>query len=164
MDVRMEVGSKRAEGLDGADRPRPYVFTLEKLLEALSDALLSGLGEKGEQGAFALEKPPESLGDRENKMSMRHRLQDLFPELLGEQDRALGLAGGAKIPRLARKREQMLASTGRTSDAGEASTKPTAVEESLDGGADHRSKRTRLGFKSLLVSIEVVVEVLSSNW
>ena len=38
--------------------------------------------------------------------------------------------------------------------------KPTAVEESLDGGADYSSKRTRLGFEPLLVGIDVVVEVL----
>ena len=63
----MEVCGKRAEGLDGAHGARRYVFTLEKLLEAASDALLSGLGEKGEQGAFALEKPAEGLGDREHR-------------------------------------------------------------------------------------------------
>ena len=67
MDMRVEVCGKRAEGLDGAHGARRYVFTLEKLLEAASDALLSGLGEKGEQGAFGLEKPAEGLGNREHR-------------------------------------------------------------------------------------------------
>ena len=82
--MRVEVGSKRAEALDGAHRAGPYVIAPEKLLEALSDALLSGLGEKREQGPFALEEAAEGLWDREQVMTMRHGLQDLFPELLGK--------------------------------------------------------------------------------
>ena len=53
----------------------------------------------------------------------------------------------------------MLGSTGRTLETSKSSMKPTAVEESVHGGADHSSERS-LGFESLLVGIEVVVEVL----
>src|SRR3972149_10098175 len=95
-----------------------------------------------------------------NIMTMGHRLEDLFSELLGEQDRALGLAGGAEIAGLARERNEMLGSTGRALETSKSSMKPTAVQESLDGGADHSSKRTRLGVESLLVGIDVIVEVL----
>src|SRR3990172_1563667 len=66
--------------------------------------------------------------------------------------------GGVVWP--ARERNEMLGSTGRALETSKSSMKPTAVQESLDGGADHSSKRTRLGFESLLVGIDVIVEVL----
>jgi hypothetical protein len=54
----------------------------------------------------------------------------------------------------------MLGSTRWTPEASKSSMKPTAVEERFYARADHRSKRTRFGFESLLVRIDVVVEVL----
>jgi hypothetical protein len=74
MDVGVEVGGKRAKSLDGAHRARPYVLPLEKLLETLTDALIGGLREKGEQGAFAFEKAAECLRDSEHIVTMRDRL------------------------------------------------------------------------------------------
>ena len=91
-------------------------------------------------------------------MPVSHRFEDLFNELLGEQERAPGLTGEAEISGLARERNKMLGSTAGT--PGKSSMKPAAVEESLDCGADHGSKRTHLGLEPLLVAIEVVIEVL----
>jgi hypothetical protein len=44
-------------------------------------------------------------------VTVRHGLEDLVDELLGEQRRALGLARSAEIPCLTGEREQMLAPT-----------------------------------------------------
>jgi hypothetical protein len=41
--MRVEISGKGAEGLKRGDRAGLDVFAVEKLLEALSDALVSGL-------------------------------------------------------------------------------------------------------------------------
>jgi len=79
------------------------------------------LGEKRKQGAFTLEEPPQELGNGEGKVAMGHGSEDLFLEFLCEEDGAFGLAGGAEIPGLAGKSEQMLRVAGRAPKASEAS-------------------------------------------
>ncbi len=70
---------------------------MEKLLEALEDAVVGGLGEKGKQGAFAFEKATEHFGNGKRIMPMRHRWHDLFLQFFCKQDGALGLARWTKV-------------------------------------------------------------------
>jgi len=81
-------------------------------------------------------------------------------EFFCEQDGALRLARGAEISRLAGKSKQMLVLARRTADPGEASMKSAAIQKGFYGRANHGAQRTRLGLISLLVSVDIIVEVL----
>jgi len=54
----------------------------------------------------------------------------------------------------------VLASAGKATDPSEASIKPAAVQKSLHRRAHDRSEGASLGLESLLVGIDIVVEVL----
>ena len=64
MTVGVEVGGERSKRLNGGDRTGPDIFAVEKLLEALEDALIGGLRKNGKQGPFAFLKTPKHLEGR----------------------------------------------------------------------------------------------------
>ncbi len=57
-------------------------------------------GKQAEERSLAPEDAPQGAGDGEDDMSMGDRGPDLALQMLGEECRPLGLAGGTEVPRL----------------------------------------------------------------
>jgi len=74
----------------------------------------------------------KSYRDGEDEVAVVYRRQGHFAELLGKEDGALLLAGGAEIPDLTGERTVVLSAAFRTTDPGEAVLEQAAVREPVD--------------------------------
>jgi hypothetical protein len=162
VQMGVEVG-ERPEGLDRDDHPGQRVVASEHRLEALFQRLERTPGEESQEPALTFEQASDRLGDGEDEMSVGNGREDLLPELLGEQGRALGLAGRTEVPGLARERQQVLPLARRAAYSGEAVVKTAAVEERLDAAAHDRAQRSARGLEPLLVDACVVLEMRVDN-
>jgi hypothetical protein len=84
-------------------------------------------------------------------VSMTNRRQDFLPELLGEERRALGDAGGAQSSLLAGKRYEVLGLASPASQPGEAVFQTATIEERLDDRSDDGAERSRPRLEAFLV-------------
>ena len=74
------------------------------------------------------------------RVAMRDGSQDLRGEFFGEQDRAFGLAAGAKVSRAATERQKMLRVTLRAAAASETPLKPAKAQKLLYGTGHNRAQ------------------------
>ena len=156
----MEVRGEGAEGLYGRHEAGERVPAAEDLLEAGLDRVVGRADEEAQEPSFPLEQPPQSLRDREHDVSMTNRRQDFLPELLGEERRALGDAGGAQSSLLAGKRYEVLGLASPASQPGEAVFQTATIEERLDDRSDDGAERSRPRLEVFLVDRDVAIEVL----
>jgi len=159
VDVRVEVGVG-AEGLDGGDEAGDDMAVVEDRDERAMHGLVGGAGEETEEPALSLEQPTQDAGDGEHVMAVGDGGEDLLPELLGEEGRALGLAARAEVAGLAGEGQEVLAAAGGAPDPCEAVGEPAALEERIGGAADDGAQRSVLRLEAVFVRGEVAVEVV----
>jgi hypothetical protein len=160
MQGRVEVRRVGAERLDRDDKARLHVAPVEDRAEARDDSVATRTGDEPQQPPFALQDASQDPRDRQHDVPMGHSLENLGDQLLGEQGRALGLAGGAEVAGLAAEGEQVLGAAVGAADAGEARLQPAAVQVRLHRRSDHGPQRTVARLVPLLVDLHVPLEVL----
>jgi len=133
VNVGMEV-RVGAEGLDGGDHAGKGVGLAGLQGEGASRRLIRRAGEEPEKPPLLLKEASEDAGDRENHMAVGHGEEDFLCQFFGKQCRALRLAAGTEITSPARKREEVFAAAGGTSNPDKAAEEPAACQVLLDSG------------------------------
>jgi hypothetical protein len=159
VDVRVEVGVG-TEGLDGGDEAGDDMAVVEDRDEGAMHGVVGGAGEESEEPALSLEQPTQDAGDGEHVMAVGDGGEDLLPEFLGEEGRALGLAARAEVTGLAGEGQEVLAMARWAADPGEAAGEPAALEERIGGAAGDGAQWTVLRLEAVFVRGEVAVEVV----
>jgi hypothetical protein len=105
---------------------------------------------------------PDQLRNGKYIMAVGHIGQDLGGQPVGEGGYPLGMARRAKVPTVARVRQQHFMATIRvfTADAGESVVQVAAIQESIRHLADHRPPKAVLIGKAFLVNSLEFIEVI----
>jgi hypothetical protein len=87
-----------------------------------------------QQPPVPLEQAPQRPGDREYHVPVRHRGQDLLPQLLREQRRPLRLAAGTEVPGRPFRKAAIRRRAVGTYAVVDHETKPAGEPETIEGG------------------------------
>jgi len=159
VNVRMPV-RLAPEGLGRRHDPRHPVPTPERGPPASRDRLRGAARQDAQQRAVAQEEASKGSRHGEDRVAVRHRREDLPPELLREQLRALVLTRRAEVSRGARERDEELASAIGAAHPGESVLRAAAVQEALDDSLRHWPQRPVLVGEPLFMHTDELGEVL----
>jgi hypothetical protein len=155
MDVRVE-GQQVAEGLNEQDQARTTSHPGAGI--GPDQQSLHDMAQLPEQSALAGENRSQHPRYGEDLLPMRHRSQHVLLDPIPIGEHALLVTARAEIPRLTRKRKQVIVTAFGAIHAREPVVRITAFEKALDDALFEQPLQTPLGSQFHQVAIGALIE------
>ena len=152
MKVRVESQEipKALDGNDGAgDRPLLWDDGLEKHVQRVPCTS----AQSGKESSVIEEISAEDFGYAEDKMTVRHGLEDFFTEPFPEFHHPSLMTRWAEVASLTREGQEILVAAVFASHLGEAVTEDAAIEVTVDDLFDIRAQETILFGKTVVTDL-----------
>ena len=132
-DVAVGIESEEvAKGLDSDDGAGDGIVFRNRILEKNLQGFPGAAAQIGKKLPIVEKVTAEDFRDAEDEMPVRDLLEDIHAEPFPEFHHALLMAGGAKMPALARKCQQILVAAIFAFHAGKAVVQIAAIEITID--------------------------------